>query len=80
MVNDDFIKYPPEEFHQFSDSKYPVWANMQFQKFGGKPNELEAELFFNEVKTALGLSKEEFLESFPENDTWRQEFNNNLPQ
>ncbi len=80
VVNGDFIKYPPEEFHPFSDSKYPIWANKQFQTFGSKPNEQEAELFFNEVKTALGLSKEEFLESFPENDLWRQEFNNNLPE
>jgi arylsulfatase A-like enzyme len=78
IVDDDFIALPPETFNPAQpSSKFPMWANVHFQRFAKESSEREAKIFISEFK-AVQRKPEKIKENTMEDQAWRDELMKNF--
>ena len=79
VKNDDFVALPPKEFNPgWDSSKFPGWANSQFQRFGKESPEREAEIFLQELRNALCDNTSNIRKYIIENPAWLEELGKNF--
>jgi arylsulfatase len=79
VKNDDFVALPPEKLNPGWDcSKFPLWANFQFQRFGKENPEKEAAIFLQELQQALKCNPTTMRKYMIEEPVWLEELRKNF--
>jgi arylsulfatase A-like enzyme len=78
VAGDHLKAFSAEKISKFSASKYPLWSNQQFQKFGTEKAPRETSLFIEEINGALGMTEKEYMDSMPNDAEYREEFAKNF--
>lgn len=77
VKDNDFVPLPAESFYPgWDSSKFPLWANRQFQRFGRESSEKEAQMFISELKFAQ-RKPEKIKDNIIDSKDWADELKEN---